>query len=366
MKVLAAMSGGVDSALAAALAREAGHEVTGVHMALSRSPKTLRTGSRGCCSVEDAFDARRTCDLIGIPFYIWDFSSEFLDTVVTDFLAEYRAGRTPNPCLTCNQKIKFAALMDRALALGFDAVVTGHYARVADGRLIRAVDTAKDQSYVLAVLTPEQVGHSMFPLGGMVKTEVRAQAAARGFSVAAKPDSYDLCFIPEGDTREYLAEKLGAVDGPVIDEETGEQLARHHGYFGYTIGQRRGLNLTRSAPDGQPRYVTGIEPATGTVTVGRASHLDVLGIVADRAVYPSGPVEFPLQARIQVRAHGRSTPGLVERDATGRLLIELAEPIRGVAPGQTAAVYDASDTAVLAAGTIVTTRRRGAVAESDL
>jgi tRNA-specific 2-thiouridylase len=358
VRIIAAMSGGVDSALAAALAVEAGHDVTGVHMALSRSPKTLRTGSRGCCSVEDAFDARRVCDLIGIPFYIWDFSEEFEKTVVTDFLAEYKAGRTPNPCLTCNQKIKFAALMDRALALGFDGVATGHYAQVSDGRLLRSTDSAKDQSYVLAVLTPRQVQHSIFPLGGMTKDVVRVEAARRGFAVAAKPDSYDICFIPDGDTRGYLGEKIGRMDGDVVDEDTGEKVATHHGYFGYTIGQRKGLNLTRPAADGHVRYVTGVEPATGTVTVGRASHLDVLGIACDQVVYPSGPVDFPLHGRIQVRAHGRSTPGLVEVDEAGALHIELDEPIRGVAPGQTAAVYDADDTVVLAAGKIASTRRR--------
>ncbi len=358
MRIIAAMSGGVDSALAAALAVEAGHEVTGVHMALSRSPKTLRTGSRGCCSVEDAFDARRVCDLIGIPFYIWDFSEEFEKTVVTDFLAEYKAGRTPNPCLTCNQKIKFAALMDRALALGFDGVATGHYAQVSDGKLLRSADSAKDQSYVLAVLTPRQVRHSIFPLGGMTKDVVRAEAARRGFAVASKPDSYDICFIPDGDTRGYLGEKLGAVDGDVVDEDTGETVATHRGYFGYTIGQRKGLNLNRPAADGHVRYVTGVRPATGTVTVGRASHLDVLGIVADQVVHPSGPVCFPLRGMIQVRAHGRPTPGLVELDADGQLHIELDEPIRGVAPGQTAVVYDADDTVVLAAGKIASTRRR--------
>src|SRR6476469_8330394 len=169
MRVLAAMSGGVDSAVAAALAVDAGHDVTGVHMALSRNPGTLRTGSRGCCTVEDAFDARRVCDLLGIPFYVWDFSEDFLDDVVADFLAEYAAGRTPNPCLRCNEKIKFAALLDRAIALGFDAVATGHYARLLDGTLYRSVDVAKDQSYVLAVLTPDQLAHSVFPLGGLTK-----------------------------------------------------------------------------------------------------------------------------------------------------------------------------------------------------
>ncbi len=360
MRVVAAMSGGVDSAVAAALAIEAGHDVTGIHMALSRSPKTLRTGSRGCCSVEDSFDARRVCDVLDIPFYIWDFSQEFADTVITDFLSEYSAGRTPNPCLVCNQKIKFAALLDRALALGFDAVVTGHYARIEDGRLLRSVDAAKDQSYVLAVLRPDQVAHSMFPLGGMTKPQVRAEAERRGFSVASKPDSYDLCFIPDGDTRGYLGEKLGAQPGSVVDEDTGDELAQHDGYYGYTIGQRKGLNLTRPAKDGKPRYVLSIEPVSRTVTVGTATHLDVVAMVADEVVYPGGRTpDFPVHGRVQVRAHGRSTPASAGLDADGRLEVRLEEPIRGVAPGQTVALYDDDDLEVVAAGKIASTRRGG-------
>ena len=239
------MSGGVDSAVAAALAVDAGHDVTGVHMALSRQPGTLRTGSRGCCTVEDAFDARRVSDLLGIPYYVWDFSAEFAESVVADFLAEYSAGRTPNPCLRCNEKIKFAALLDRAIALGFDAVATGHHVKLVDGVLHRSVDPAKDQSYVLAVLTADQLAHTMFPLGEMTKDEVRAEAARRGFAVAAKPDSYDICFIPDGDTHGYLVDKLGAAPGSVVDSETGEVLGEHDGFFAYTVGQRKGLNLGR-------------------------------------------------------------------------------------------------------------------------
>jgi tRNA-specific 2-thiouridylase len=358
MRVLAAMSGGVDSAVAAALATEAGHEVTGVHMALSRTPGTLRTGSRGCCTVEDAFDARRVSDLIGIPFYVWDLSEDFAETVVADFLSEYSAGRTPNPCLRCNEKIKFAALLDRAIALGFDAVVTGHYARLTDGRLSRSADPAKDQSYVLAVLTPEQLSHSMFPLGGMTKDAVRAEAARRGFAVAGKPDSYDICFISDGDTRGYLTEKLGARPGPVVDAVTGVELARHDGYFGYTIGQRKGLHLSRPAPDGRPRYVLSIEPVSGTVTVGTAEQLDVADIVAERVVFPGGrPPVFPVRGRVQVRAHGESTAVAADLDGDGALRLVLGDAIRGVAPGQTAVLYDESDTGVLAAGTIVATGR---------
>ena len=360
------MSGGVDSAVAAALAVQAGHEVVGVHMALSRQPGTLRTGSRGCCTVEDAFDARRVSDLLGIPFYVWDFSHDFAETVVADFLAEYHAGRTPNPCLRCNEKIKFAALLDRAIALGFDAVSTGHYARIAGGALLRSVDAAKDQSYVLAVLTPEQVQHSMFPLGGMTKDAVRAEAARRGFAVAAKPDSYDICFIPEGDTHGYLVEKLGARTGSVIDAVSGEVLGTHDGYFSYTIGQRKGLGLSRPAADGRPRYVLGIEPVTGTVTVGAAEDLDVGWIEADRVVFPSGPVHtrvdgvpdrdgWSIRGRLQVRAHAATTAVTAEY-RSGVLRMDLDEPIRAVAPGQSAVLYDGSDAVVLAAGTIVATR----------
>src|SRR3954467_2250789 len=173
MKVLAAMSGGVDSAVAAARAADAGHDVTGIHLALSRNPQSYRTGARGCCTIEDSNDARRAADVIGIPFYVWDMSDRFHDDVVADFMSEYAAGRTPNPCLRCNEKIKFEAVLDRALALGFDAVATGHHARLEDGVLRRSVDSGKDQSYVLGVLTREQLSHAIFPLGGSTKAEVR-------------------------------------------------------------------------------------------------------------------------------------------------------------------------------------------------
>src|SRR5579859_850685 len=187
LRVLAAMSGGVDSAVAAARAVDAGHQVTGVHLALSPNPSSYRTGARGCCTLEDARDARRAADVLGIPFYVWDMAERFRQDVVDDFVAEYAVGRTPNPCLRCNEKIKFAAVLDRAVALGFDAVCTGHYARLTDGRLRRAADGGKDQSYVLAVLTKTQLGRAMFPLGDTPKVQVRAEAARRGLAVAAKP-----------------------------------------------------------------------------------------------------------------------------------------------------------------------------------
>src|SRR5262247_3822324 len=228
MRVLAAMSGGVDSAVAAARAHDAGFDVTGVHLALSRNPQTYRSGARGCCTLEDARDARRAADVIGIPFYVWDLASEFHRDVVEDFVAEYAAGRTPNPCLRCNEKIKFAALLDKALALGFDAVCTGHYARLDDGVLRRGVDRGKDQSYVLAVCTQEQLAHAMFPLGDTTKADIRREAQRRGLQVADKPDSHDICFIADGDTQAFLAARLGAAPGEIVDT-TGAVVGAHEG-----------------------------------------------------------------------------------------------------------------------------------------
>ncbi|MDQ1530925.1 MAG: tRNA-uridine 2-sulfurtransferase, partial [Microbacteriaceae bacterium] len=260
------MSGGVDSAVAAARAVDAGHDVTGVHLALSRTPGTLRTGSRGCCTNAHARAARRVADRIGIPFSVWDFSDRFAEAVVDDFVAEYAAGRTPNPCLRCNERIKFAALLEKALTLGFDAVCTGHYALLRTDEhgvreLHRASDEAKDQSYVLGVLTAEQLAHAMFPLGETPsKALVRAEAERRGLRVAAKPDSHDICFIPDGDTAGWLRDRLGVAPGPVVEHGTGAVLGTHQGAHGFTVGQRRGLHVGTPAADGRPRYVLDIEP----------------------------------------------------------------------------------------------------------
>ncbi|RDB45650.1 tRNA 2-thiouridine(34) synthase MnmA, partial [Tsukamurella tyrosinosolvens] len=256
MRVLAAMSGGVDSAVAAARAVEAGHDVVGVHLALSEAPGTLRTGSRGCCSKEDAGDARRAADVLGIPFYVWDFADRFREDVIDDFVAAYAAGETPNPCLRCNEKIKFSALAERAYALGFDAVATGHYARLEGGELRRAVDADKDQSYVLAVLTAEQLSRALFPVGDTPKPLIREEAARRGLALADKPDSHDICFIPSGDTQAFLGARIGVRPGAVVDGETGERLGEHAGVHEFTIGQRKGLGLPGPARDGEPRYVT--------------------------------------------------------------------------------------------------------------
>jgi tRNA-specific 2-thiouridylase len=329
-----------------------------VHLALSESPAALRGGSRGCCSKEDAGDARRAADVLGIPFYVWDFAARFGADVVDDFVAAYAAGETPNPCLRCNEKIKFSALLDRALGLGFDAVCTGHYARLTGGVLRRAVDAAKDQSYVLAVLTAEQLRHAMFPLGDAPKPAVRAEAAARGLRVADKPDSHDICFIPSGDTRGFLAARLGARPGAVVDAGSGQVLARHDGVHGFTVGQRRGLGLGRPAADGRPRYVLGIEPVSGTVRVGPAEALEVQTIDARAAVWSAGVAPHgPVTGTVQVRAHGGLAPATAYPDGDD-LRVELGEPLRGVAPGQAVALYrpDPDGDIVLGSATITAAR----------
>ncbi len=338
MKVLAAMSGGVDSAVAAALAVDAGHDVTGIHLALSRAPASLRTGARGCCTAEDARDARRSADVIGIPFYVWDLAERFATDVISDFVDEYAAGRTPNPCLRCNERIKFSAVLDRGLALGFDAVVTGHHARLDDGVLRRSVDAEKDQSYVLAVLTADQLAHAIFPLGGFTKSQVRAQAAARELAVADKPDSHDVCFIADGDTAAFLRGRIGADPGPIVDEG-GAVLGNHDGAYAYTVGQRRGLGLGRPAADGRPRYVLDISPATNTVTVGPGESLDVDYVIAVRPVWTAG--EAPaggFAGTAQLRAHGGISPCTAEL-VGDELQVRLHQPVRGVARGQAVVLY---------------------------
>ena len=353
MKLLAAMSGGVDSAVAAARAAEAGHDVTGVHLALSPSPAASRNGARGCCTLEDAHDARRAADVIGIPFYVWDMAERFAADVVDDFVAEYEAGRTPNPCLRCNEKIKFAAVLDRAVALGFDGVVTGHHARCHDAVLSRSADAAKDQSYVLAVCTVQQLSRAHFPLGDSTKAEVRAEATRRGLAVADKPDSHDICFIADGDTWGFLSNRLGESPGDIVDAESGEVLGQHRGTHGFTIGQRRGLSLDRSAPGGEPRYVLGLRPVDRTVVVGRRELLDVGLVAADRVVWGrDGAPGETFRARVQLRAHGMVSPATVTVRADG-LDIRPDEPVRGVAAGQAAVFYDeATDTTVLGSATI--------------
>ena len=347
------MSGGVDSAVAAARALDAGHEVVGVHLALSRQPGTLRTGSRGCCTIEDSMDAQRVASRLGIPYYVWDFSERFKADVVDDFVAEYAAGRTPNPCMRCNERIKFAALLEKAVALGFDAVATGHYASIVIGpdgqrELHRAADWAKDQSYVLGVLTAEQLAHCMFPLGSTPsKAEVRAEAAERGFTLAQKPDSHDICFIPDGDTRGWLADKVGAEPGQILDR-TGAVIGSHEGAVAFTVGQRKGLNIGFPADDGKPRFVLEVRPKDNTVVVGPREALavgELAGSTFSWAGRAPDAATTAFDVEVQVRAHADPVPAiarLAPHATTGapELVIRPAQPIEGVAPGQTAVIYD--------------------------
>lgn len=354
----------MDSAVAAARAVEAGHEVVGVHLALSRMPGTLRTGSRGCCTIEDAMDARRVAGLLGIPFYVWDFSERFKEDVVDDFVSEYAAGRTPNPCLRCNEKIKFAALLDKAIALGFDAVATGHYATLIDGpngrELHRANAWAKDQSYVLGVLTANQLAHCYFPLGDTSSKElIRAEAAERGIGVASKPDSHDICFIPDGDTRAWLDERITQQSGDIVDE-SGVVLGQHDGALGYTVGQRKGLALGRPASDGKPRYVLSIRPVSNQVVVGPKDHLAITCIAGGRYSLTGDPgidLAEPFACEVQIRAHADPVPATARlvkirdedrteqhrNEATHELVVDIdlakTEPLLGVAPGQSAVLY---------------------------
>jgi tRNA-specific 2-thiouridylase len=323
-------------------------------MALSPDPALTRDGARGCCTISDAHDARRAADVVGVPFYIWDLAEDFRDTVIADFVSEYAAGRTPNPCIRCNQHIKFAALLDRAQALGFDAVATGHYAMVeqrVDGPCLRrAVDVGKDQSYVLAVLGVDRLRHCLFPLGDSTKPQVRDEAARRGLSVAAKPDSHDICFIPDGDTAGFLAQRLGERPGDIVDAASGTVLARHSGSYGYTVGQRKGLGVQRPSESGRPRYVLRIEPTTGTVTVGEREMLATHAIGAERPTWYPGPPAAGQRCSVQIRAHGETVDAVVERADEGGFAVSLMTPVHGVAPGQSAVLYDGDR--VIGEGTI--------------
>lgn len=361
MRVVAALSGGVDSSVAAARMVDAGHEVVGIHLALARA-ESSGGKSRGCCTIDDARDARRVADTLGIPFYVWDFSAEFAEEVMADFLAEYEDNRTPNPCLRCNEHIKFRAVLDRALALGFDAVATGHYARIEDGptgpQLHRAVDPDKDQSYVLAVIERNLLQHCFFPLGDSVKADIRAEAQARGLRTASKPDSHDICFIPDGDTQGFLTRKLGEKPGDIVDLATGQTVGQHRGTFTVTIGQRRGLDLRIPGEDGRPRYVVDVNPASDTVYVGSPELLDVVAMTADHVIWCADVLDGQwTDVTAQVRAHHAGVPARARMNGE-HLIVELGEPIRGLATGQSVVIY--RDTQVLGSGRVISTERSNA------
>ncbi|MHB8275802.1 MAG: tRNA 2-thiouridine(34) synthase MnmA, partial [Dermatophilaceae bacterium] len=299
--------------------------------------------------------ARRVADMLGIPFYVWDMAARFTRDVVEDFIAEYAAGRTPNPCLRCNEKIKFTALLDKALALGFDAVATGHYAQIVESpsgvrELHRAVDMAKDQSYVLGVLDEDQLARSFFPLGDTTKPQIREEAKARGFSVAAKPDSHDICFIPDGDTRKWLTDRLGEQAGDIVEAD-GTKVGEHAGAYAFTVGQRRGLHLGQPGAGGEPRYVVEVRPATNTVVVGTGELLGVDAITGDHARWCGPAPEGVVSVGAQVRAHGEEIPATAWADGK-KVEVRLGRRIRGVAPGQSVVLYDG--TRVVGSATIAT------------
>ncbi len=362
MKVLAALSGGVDSAVAAALAVEAGHDVTGVHMALSSSPEACRVGNRGCCSAEDAVDAARAAEIMGIPFYIWDLAAEFEGAVIDDFLDEYRAGHTPNPCVRCNEFVKFKELSDRARALGFDAVCTGHYAKRVDGpdgvELHRGEHFEKDQSYVLAVMGRDELSRVLLPLGDApTKAWVREQAENRGLGVSNKPDSYDICFIPDGDTQGFLRSRLGEKQGDIVDPD-GNVLGHHSGHYQFTVGQRKGLRIDQPAKDGRPRYVLATDPETNRVVVGALELLSVDVIIGTDVVWLTEPGKISKgeNLTLQMRAHGASTSVQSWESAENGLVVRLLEPVRGIAAGQSMVLYEGSR--VVAQATIREASRR--------
>ena len=329
-RVLVAMSGGVDSSVAAALLVEAGHEVVGATLKLWGG-----ASDRGCCSVADVDDARSVARRLGIEHHVFNFGDDFEEHVVAPYVADHAAGRTPNPCIECNRHLKFDRLLRRAEALGFDAVATGHHARVsvvADGsrRVRRGADAAKDQSYVLHVLDQAALARVRFPVGHLTKDDVRAEAARLGLATAAKPDSQDVCFITaEGGRAAFLGERLATHPGRVVDG-AGAPVGRVDAVELVTIGQRRGLGL---AGGGAPRYVIAVDVPTATVTVGEEPELLVDSVPVEGLTWVHEPVPGPLLA--QVSAHGQPRPCHVDGEA-----VRFETPHRRVAPGQSVVLYD--------------------------
>lgn len=342
MRVVAAMSGGVDSSVVAGLLLEQGHEVIGVHMKLH----DVAEGEAGhCCGLDDAMDARMVADTLGIPFYVLDLREAFKKAVMDDFTANYLAGRTPNPCVRCNGVLKFNVLLSRAKALGASHLATGHYAKLDEsGSLFRAVDHAKDQTYFLFPAKRKAFQQTLFPLGGMTKAEVRAHAERLGLVTSSKPESQEVCFIPDDDHTRFVKEQEGVPDasGDIVDE-SGNVLGQHDGYFRYTIGQRRGLGVAA----GHPLYVLRIQPHSRRVVVGPADRLQEQGLIASGMNWFRHPEEGET-----VFARIRHNGGLLEATVTGEDPIEVRfkAPARAVAPGQAVVLY--SEDEVLGGGWI--------------
>ena len=344
MKVVVAMSGGVDSSVAAALLAGAGHDVIGLSMQLyDQRGDGDKTRFGTCCTIDDLHDARRVASHIGIPHYIMNFERQFQDRVIGNFVREYAAGRTPIPCVHCNGDLKFATLAERAAALGANFVATGHYARVErdedHGRyqLKRGSDPAKDQSYFLFTLTQEQLAHAMFPVGSMEKSEVREHARALGLPVADKADSHEICFVPDGDQAAFVDQRAGVAPEGTIRDVEGRVLGRHAGIHRFTVGQRKGLGLSSTIP----LYVVGIDAEAGAVTVGPRDALQRTTLGASGVNWISGePPAAGTRVTAQIRyRHREAAARLTPRDGDA-VDVTFDEPQLAVAPGQAVVFYD--------------------------
>ncbi len=338
------MSGGVDSSVAAALLKEQGHEVIGMTMQIwDYSAFTAAHGDTfgTCCSLDDVYDARRVAESLGIPFYVVNFEKDFQRQVIDRFCDDYFAGRTPNPCVVCNQVLKFDLLLRRARELEADYLATGHYARIvetADGcALHKGVDAAKDQSYFLFTLSGEQMARVRFPLGGMSKEEVRAHAARLQLRVAEKAESQDICFVPDGDYVRFLEEErgAGAMDGEIV-HVSGQILGAHHGTYRYTVGQRRGLGIAWP----QPLYVVGIDARKKQVLVGEEQFLERTELTLHSINWPGPPPPAKFEAACRIRYRHREVASTITPLPGGRAHVCFAAPQRGVTPGQAAVFYD--------------------------
>ncbi len=350
MRALVAMSGGVDSSVAAALMLEAGHEVTGVTLKQWEGPGG-EMPTAGCCTVADAEDARRAAARLDIPYYVLDYVDEFRDAVVDRFGRDYMAGRTPNPCIECNRRVRFRALLERMDDLDCDILVTGHHARIRkddDGfHLVRAADRDKDQSYVLHMLGQAELARVRLPVGEMTKAEVRAHAARLGLRNATKPDSQDICFVGDGDYRDFLRTHFPEAAAPgVLVDTAGEVVGEHDGTVDFTIGQRRGLGVAA----GERRYVVDIQPDARTVVIGRKNDLLVTGCALEDVTFVSGRRRDRDDVEAQLRYRSQAVPARFEPVGANEARLVFGERQRGVAPGQTAVLYRGDE--VLGGGTI--------------